>query len=177
MDSFHRKCFYIIIFLFPLAFQRRIPNCSKAKNRDATTKTKHFVENSHWKFSLDSKSHRKKRTDAPEKSTRIFTSICRGTASHNVYLTENSPKLKTVNPQDKTSYTTKHPTDKISFGTQHPKINLCCSLHRVRILRNETSFVQCHSILETVLSELCIMTHNFFYFNLLKEYVNSGKVL
>ena len=31
-----------------------------------------------------------------KKNTEIFTSICRGTASHNVYLTENSPKLKTV---------------------------------------------------------------------------------
>ena len=31
-----------------------------------------------------------------EKITGLFTSICRGTASHNVYLTENSPKLKTV---------------------------------------------------------------------------------
>ena len=33
-----------------------------------------------------------------KKNTGIFTSICRGTASHNVYLTENSPKLKTVYP-------------------------------------------------------------------------------
>ena len=31
-----------------------------------------------------------------EKITGLFTSICRGTVSHNVYLTENSPKLKTV---------------------------------------------------------------------------------
>ena len=31
-----------------------------------------------------------------EKITGLFTSICRGTASHNVYLTENSPKLKTI---------------------------------------------------------------------------------
>ena len=87
---------YIIRFVFPLAFQRRIPNCSTAKTPNATTKTKHVVENSHRKFLLDSKSHRKKRTDAPEKNNGIFTSICRGTASHNVYLTENSPKLKTV---------------------------------------------------------------------------------
>ena len=42
--------------------------------------------------------HRKKRTDAPKKNNGIFTSICRSTASHNVYLTENSPKLKTVYP-------------------------------------------------------------------------------
>ena len=39
------KCFYIIRFAFPLAFQRRIPNCSTAKTHDATTKTKHKVEN------------------------------------------------------------------------------------------------------------------------------------
>ena len=39
------KCFYIIRFAFPLAFQRRIPNCSTAKTDDATTKTKHKVEN------------------------------------------------------------------------------------------------------------------------------------
>ena len=39
---------------------------------------------------------RKIPADTPDKSTRIFTSICRGTTSHNVYLTENLPKLKTV---------------------------------------------------------------------------------
>ena len=39
------KCFYIIRFVFPLAFQHRIPNCSTAKTRTATTKTKHEVEN------------------------------------------------------------------------------------------------------------------------------------
>ena len=39
------KCFYIIRFAFLLAFQRRIPNCSTAKTHDATTKTKHKVEN------------------------------------------------------------------------------------------------------------------------------------
>ena len=39
------KCFDIIRFVFPLAFQRRILNCSTAKTRAATTKTKHEVEN------------------------------------------------------------------------------------------------------------------------------------
>ena len=39
------KCFDIIRFVFPLAFQRRIRNCSTAKIRAATTKTKHEVEN------------------------------------------------------------------------------------------------------------------------------------
>ena len=29
----------------------------------------------------------------PKKNTRLFTAICRGTASHNVYLTENLKKL------------------------------------------------------------------------------------
>ena len=48
------------------------------------------------KNSLDSKSHWKIPADTPEKNTRLFTSICRGTALHNVYLTENSLKLKTV---------------------------------------------------------------------------------
>ena len=38
-------CFDIIRFVFPLAFQRRILNCSTAKTRAATTKTKHEVEN------------------------------------------------------------------------------------------------------------------------------------
>ena len=70
VDNFCWKCFYIIRFVFPLAFQRRIPNCSTAKVRDATTITKHVMENSHRKFSLDSKSHRKKRTDALEKKYR-----------------------------------------------------------------------------------------------------------
>ena len=32
----------------------------------------------------------------PDKITGLLTSICRGTVSHNVYLTENSLKLKTV---------------------------------------------------------------------------------
>ena len=39
---------------------------------------------------------RKIPADTPDKNTGIFTSICRGTASHNVYLTEKSPKLKKV---------------------------------------------------------------------------------
>ena len=76
--------FYIIRFVFPLAFQRRIPNCSTAKTPNATTKTKHVVENSHRKFLLDSKSHRKKRTDAPEKIPeylRLFAEVPRLTTS------------------------------------------------------------------------------------------------
>ena len=39
------KHFYIIRFVFPLAFQHRIRKCSTAKTRAATTKTKHKVEN------------------------------------------------------------------------------------------------------------------------------------
>ena len=39
------KCFDIIKFVFPLAFQRLIPNCSTTKNREATAKTRHKVEN------------------------------------------------------------------------------------------------------------------------------------
>ena len=39
------KCFDIIRFVFSLAFQRRILNCSTAKTRAATTKTNHEVEN------------------------------------------------------------------------------------------------------------------------------------
>ena len=39
------KCYTIIRFVCPLAFQRRILNCSTAKTRAATTKTKHEVEN------------------------------------------------------------------------------------------------------------------------------------
>ena len=73
--------FNIIRFVFPIAFQRRIPNCSTAKTLDATTKTKHVVENSHRKFVLDSKSHHKKRRDAPEKNTGIFTEVPRLTTS------------------------------------------------------------------------------------------------
>ena len=44
----------------------------------------------------DLKSHRKITTDTRGKNTGIFTSICRGTASHNVYVTDNSSKLKIV---------------------------------------------------------------------------------
>ena len=36
---------YIIRFVFPLAFQRRIPNHSTTKTRIATAKTSHNVEN------------------------------------------------------------------------------------------------------------------------------------
>ena len=35
----------IIRFVFPLAFQRRIPNYSTAKTREATAKTRHTVQN------------------------------------------------------------------------------------------------------------------------------------
>ena len=45
---------------------------------------------------MDRKLHRKIPAHARKKNTGLFTSICRGTASHNVHLTENSPKLKTV---------------------------------------------------------------------------------
>ena len=58
-----------------------------------------FVENSRrfvGKIRWDSKSHRKIPHTCTGKNTGIFTSICRGTASHNVYLMENSSKLKTV---------------------------------------------------------------------------------
>ena len=48
------------------------------------------------KNSLVRKLNRKKPAHTPKKNTGIFTSICRGTASHNVYLTEKSPTLKTV---------------------------------------------------------------------------------
>ena len=36
------KCFR---FVFPLAFQHRIPNCSTTKTHEATSKTRHKVEN------------------------------------------------------------------------------------------------------------------------------------
>ena len=39
------NCFYIIIFVFPLAFQRCISNCSTTKTREATAKTIYKVEN------------------------------------------------------------------------------------------------------------------------------------
>ena len=39
------KCYTIIRFVFALAFQRSILNCSMVKTRAATTKTKHEVEN------------------------------------------------------------------------------------------------------------------------------------
>ena len=39
------KCFDTIRFVFPLAFQRRILNCSTAKTREATAKRKWKVEN------------------------------------------------------------------------------------------------------------------------------------
>ena len=39
------KCFDIIRFFFPLAFQRRIPSCSTAKTREATAKRKRKIEN------------------------------------------------------------------------------------------------------------------------------------
>ena len=39
------KCFDIIRFVFPLAFQRHIRNCSIAKTCPSTTKTKQKVEN------------------------------------------------------------------------------------------------------------------------------------
>ena len=40
------------------------------------------------KNSLDRKLHRKIPAHAPKNYTGLFTSICRGTVSHNVYLTE-----------------------------------------------------------------------------------------
>ena len=47
--SGHRRpifnCFYIIRFVFPLAFQRRIRNCSTAKTREDIAKRKRKVEN------------------------------------------------------------------------------------------------------------------------------------
>ena len=39
------KCFDIIRFVFPLAFQCHIPNCSTTKTREATAKRKRKVEN------------------------------------------------------------------------------------------------------------------------------------
>ena len=39
------KCFDIIRFVFPLAFQRSIPKCSNTKTREATAKRKWKVEN------------------------------------------------------------------------------------------------------------------------------------
>ena len=45
------------------------------------------------------KLHRKIPENTPKKKPGIFTSICQGTASHNVYLTENSQELKTVQLQ------------------------------------------------------------------------------
>ena len=39
------KCFDIISFVFPLAFQRRIPNCSITKTHQAMAKTRHTVQN------------------------------------------------------------------------------------------------------------------------------------
>ena len=39
------KCFYIFRFVFPLAFQRRIPKCSTAKTREDIAKRKRKVEN------------------------------------------------------------------------------------------------------------------------------------
>ena len=39
------KCFDIIRFVFPLAFQRHIPNCSTIKTRKATAKIRHKVKN------------------------------------------------------------------------------------------------------------------------------------
>ena len=53
-------------------------------------------ENTHRYTGKYPQIHRKIPADTPDKNTGIFTSICRGTASHNVYLTENSSKLKTV---------------------------------------------------------------------------------
>ena len=47
------------------------------------------------KNSLDGKLHRKIPTHAPKKNIGLFTSICQSTASHKVYLTENSRELKT----------------------------------------------------------------------------------
>ena len=35
----------VIIFVFPLAFQCRIPNYSTAKTREATVKARHIVQN------------------------------------------------------------------------------------------------------------------------------------
>ena len=51
--------------------------------------SRQFVGKIRW----TQKTHWKIPADTPEKITGLFTSICRGTASHNVYLTENLPKL------------------------------------------------------------------------------------
>ena len=51
-----------------------------------------------WENLLVKKLHWKIPAHAPKKNTGLFTSISRGTGteSHNVYLTENLLKLKTV---------------------------------------------------------------------------------
>ena len=48
------------------------------------------------KISFFRKLHGENTRTYTEKNTRLFSSICRGTASHNVYLMENLLKLKTV---------------------------------------------------------------------------------
>ena len=80
-----------------------------------------FVENSPWfvgKICWNQNAagkypqiHWKIPADTPEKNTRIFTSICRGTASHNVYLTGNTWKLKTVYKENLSGMTIRQPPD------------------------------------------------------------------
>ena len=49
-DDWFLNFFYIIRFVFSLAFQHRIRNCSMAKSRTTTMKTKHEVKTMAWLF-------------------------------------------------------------------------------------------------------------------------------
>ena len=99
-----------------------------------------FVGKIHWTQKATRKYpqiHWKIPADTPEKNAGIFTSICRGTASHNVYLIENSWKLKTVHAVVKLRQKDKIQLSNTAFQRVHK-----CSFNKFFCYKNGSMYTK-----------------------------------